>query len=568
MKIFDDRADAEVVGHAILLSITVLGVSMILLYGIPAISSLQDLANVKNSEQAFTVLDSRTSRAALGDAPRQITDFNLAGGYLSVIPNSSEASYILLEFKNETTIINSTSIPMGKIVYRLGDREIAYEGGGVWSKYPAGSIMLSPPEFHYNGITLTLPVINISGNSSMGGNGVASINIEKKGNAQRVYPSVNYTNPLPRNVTRVNVSIISQYYDAWEDYFKSIPLTKVYPNSSAKKVTIILETPPSATNFTYGMQASDEIELNNQAKIDSYNSSKGPYTVSKSGNGSIRANNKIDLHDPQVNVSGSVLSGGSIDGKGTITKDAYGTPISTRLTVNGTKNPAVSRVGLESTTSLVQGKISDYSSLNDNLDPVKSGNCLSGTGNKTLKDDNWSSNTCTISSGDYYLTKIELTENNKNLIFDTTSTIPINIAVDSDDIDLGKANITVSGTTPVKLYLNLDTHSEIEIKNSEINHYANPNDTSSLFQIFVSGGDEIKFKSSNFTGALFAPDAKIEIVTQTGIYGAMTAQKFEVDNSENVHFDEALQNSNTGMGSGTTVMYLHITRNDLGVSMS
>lgn len=570
MKIFDDRADAEVVGHAILLSITVLGVSMILLYGIPAISSLQDLANVKNSEQAFTVLDSRTSRAALGDAPRQITDFNLAGGYLSVIPNSSEASYILLEFKNETTIINSTSIPMGKIVYRLGDREIAYEGGGVWSKYPAGSIMLSPPEFHYNGITLTLPVINISGNSSMGGNGVASINIEKKGNAQRVYPSVNYTNPLPRNVTRVNVSIISQYYDAWEDYFKSIPLTKVYPNSSAKKVTIILETPPSATNFTYGMQASDEIELNNQAKIDSYNSSKGPYTVSKSGNGSIRANNKIDLHDPQVNVSGSVLSGGSIDGKGTITKDAYGTPISTRLTVNGTKNPAVSRVGLESTTSLVQGKISDYSSSNQNTDAAASGGCLSGTGNKTLDDEKarWDdSTTCTISTGNYYLTKIELDEG-KTLIFNTVSG-PINIAVDSDNIDIDNhENINVSGSNPVKLYLNLDTHSEIEIKNANISRINNPNDTSSLFQIFVSGGDEIKFKSTDFCGALFAPDAKIEVDTTSKIYGAMTGQEFEVDNSQYIHFDEALQNSNTGMGSGTTIMYLHITRNDLGVSMS
>ncbi len=582
MKIFDDRADAEVVGHAILLSITVLGVSMILLYGIPAISSLQDLAIVKNSEQAFTVLDSRTSRAALGDAPRQITDFNLAGGYLSVIPNSSsETSYILVEFKNETTILNSTSIPMGKIVYRLGDREIAYEGGGVWSKYPAGSIMLSPPEFHYNGITLTLPVISISGNSSIGGKGVASINIEKKGDAQRIYPSVmsapsfNYTNPLPKNVTKVNVSIISQYYDAWEDYFKSIPLTKVYPNASAKKVTIILETPPPSTNFTYGMLGSDEIWLNNKAALDSYNSSRGNYSVSKSGNGSIRANKGIKFKN-NATVNGSALSGGEIRGEGCgsggknckITRDAYGTPI-TNIKVSGTKYPAVSSVALESTTSLVAGKIAEYKALLPNVNPER---CLSDTSNQTLSDGNpgFSGDTCTIYPGNYYLTKISL-DSDKNLIFDTNSG-PINIALDisdPDDFEISKTNITVSsGNYPVKLYLGLDTHSEVEIKNSKINRYTNPNDTSSRFLFFVSGGDEITFKGTKFCGAVFAPDADIKVDTTTEIFGALTGKKFEVEESQQIHFDEALQSINTGLGSGTTVMYLHVTRNDLGVSMS
>jgi hypothetical protein len=583
MKIFDNRAEAEVIGHVIILSITILGISMITLYGVPAIYSLQDIANVKNTEQAFTVLDSRASRASLGEALRQVTNVNLGGGSMSVVPNSSsEPSYILVELKNETSMIYSIPIPMGKIVYKLENREVAYEGGGVWSKYPSGSVMISPPEFHYNGITLTLPVVNISGNSSTGGKGTVSLNVEKKGDAKIIYPNAAYRNPIPENATYVNLTIKSRYYDAWESYFKSIPLTRVSSNAGEEKVTVTLETPPVVTNFTYGALASDEIELKNQAKVDSYNSSWGNYNANyiagRTGNGSIRANNWIKLANPQVTVNGSALSGGNIEEKGTITKDAYANNCVPHncggVDVLGTTYPAVSRIALASTTSLVQDKINTFKNSNDNLD-VSSGGCLwdTASGNKTLDDSKWSSNTCTISkgiNGSYYLTKIELDTNNKNLIFDTNSGA-INIVVDSDNIEIHNANITVNSegiNNPVKLYLSLSTGKEIEIKDTEINRYTNPNDTSSRFQVIVSGGEKIKFKNTKFCGFVYAPDAKIKVETTTEIFGALVGKKFEVEESQYIHFDEALQNLDAGLGSGTTIMYLHVTRNDIGVSIS
>jgi len=48
-----------------------------------------------------------------------------------------------------------------------------------WSKYAEGSVMLSPPEFNFNGVTITLPVANISGKSSISGKGTASLRLEK-----------------------------------------------------------------------------------------------------------------------------------------------------------------------------------------------------------------------------------------------------------------------------------------------------------------------------------------------------------------------------------------------------
>lgn len=232
-----ETAASEAIGHAILLGITVVGVSMILLYGVPAIYSLEDMANIKNAEQTFTLLDSRASIAALGESPLQITNVNLGGGTVTVKPNSSTSkSYITIK----SNAFNVT-IPMGKIEYQFGDRIIAYEGGGVWSKYPSGSVMLSPPDFHYNGITLTLPVTNISGNASVGGKGTASVYFKKTATLVQ-YPNksfVNRTNPINYNIAgKVYVNITSDFYDAWYYYARTLPYTRVSKNSTTKTTSV------------------------------------------------------------------------------------------------------------------------------------------------------------------------------------------------------------------------------------------------------------------------------------------------------------------------------------------
>lgn len=560
-----ERADAEVIGHAILLGITILGVGMITLYGVPTINSLQDMVNIRNAEQAFTVLDSRASRASLGEALRQVIDINLGGGSLSVLPNSSEPSYILVELKNGTSVIYSIPVPMGKIAYRLGDREVAYEGGGVWSKYPSGSVMISSPEFHYNGITLTLPVVNISGTSSTGGRGTASLNMEKKGAPQIIYPTVTFQNPIPENATYINITIKSEYYDAWADYFKSIPLTSVYSDSSGKKVTVTLETPPVITNFSHAALASDEIVLENSAEIDSYNSSMGNYSVSRSGNGSIRANNEIELKNT-ASVNGTAFSGGIIDGSGcgnngvncVITKDAYGSSI-TGVSVLGTKYGRAEKLSLGSTTATVQEKIDGYKALNNNISLT----CLNPPGSSTIDLD---SGTCIIVSGNYYLIYFRL-KNTGEIVFDT-SLGDVNIAVDGS-VDtpiefINQANITIIGNNNVKIYVK----GGLKVDNSaKINR--NTNDNSSRFQIIGSGDKSMEFKNTiEFCGFIYSPDAEFLIENSATLFGAFVGKSFKVKNSQNIHFDEALKNLNADLGEGTNIMYFHVTSNGLGVSIS
>lgn len=576
MKIFDNKADSEVIGPVIILGITILGIGLITLMGFPVINDLQEMASFKNVEQGFTVLDSRASRAALGEAPMQVTDISLGGGTLSIESNSSNG-YILVELKNGSGVIsNLPNITMGKIVYRLGDREVAYEGGGVWSKTSSRSIMLSPPEFHYNGVTLTIPVINISGNFSTGGKGKVSLNIGKVGEGtQIVYPTASgqNLNPIPDNVTNVYITIKSEYYEAWADYFEGASLVSVssYPNE--KKVVVKLETPPVFTNFTYGALASDKIKLKNSARVQSYSSSVGPHGISGTGNGSIRANNKIVLRNTAV-VNGSALSGGTIDcdegnghsrSCGEIKKEAYGT-VESGITVGIPPiHPAIDRISLRSSTSLVQDKIKEYNFTNNNsLSP-----CLSGTPKTKLDSSSWGT-TCTIYGGNYYLTDFMLDNTGKNLVFDTSSG-DVNIAINNigdSAIYWKKANISVipvQGNNNVKIYLNGGIQADGS-GNNVIN--GNTNDVSSRFQIVSSSSKDILFKSTSFCGFVYAPFAEIKVLTSSQIYGALVGKEFEVEQSQDIFFDEALKNLNMDLGSGTTVLYLHLTRNDIGANIS
>ncbi|NJD51425.1 MAG: hypothetical protein FIB07_00990 [Candidatus Methanoperedens sp.] len=272
MKLFySERAEAEVIGHIIILAITILGIGMITLFGVPAIYNLEDMANSKNVEQAFTVLDSRASRVTLGDSPLQVTNIEPGGGTVTVEPNSSRnPSYIVINSSD----FNFT-IPMGRIKYTLEDRIVSYEGGGVWAQYPdGGTVMLSPPEFHYNGWTLTLPVINVSGNASFAGEGTTVVSIKK------ITPIIKYPNASSGMVNpvngskngKVNVNIKSDYYKSWADYARTLSYTNVSVDDRNKTAIIVLEvlSPMGTFSLPAGEITMRNINTSNPTPVNNF----------------------------------------------------------------------------------------------------------------------------------------------------------------------------------------------------------------------------------------------------------------------------------------------------------
>jgi hypothetical protein len=270
-------AVSSVVGIVVMLAITLLSIGIMILYTMPAIDSMQDMAKAQKIEQAFTVFDSRTSKAALGESPLQTTGLSLMGGNVEVMGdddayNESRIMIIGLssnstwydefyqnrshwnawaDYESETDFAGFNA-SMGKIVYTYNDRIIAYEGGGVWSRYPAGgTIMISPPEFHFNGETLTLPIMQIKGNTSVSGTTDASIIVASSNEPEILFPNTSlngiFVNPL--GLDKIIIYIQSEFYDGWADYAETLISTTATLDHKNKTAILELDTLPEMGTF-------------------------------------------------------------------------------------------------------------------------------------------------------------------------------------------------------------------------------------------------------------------------------------------------------------------------------
>ncbi len=102
--------------------------------------------------------------------------------------------------------------------------------------------MLSPPDFNYNGITLTLPVMRINGKASMSASGGTGVIIGVKSTEPtNVYPSPSYCNPVPANHF-INISIKSDYYRAWADYINERTSATAVIDENKKIANVSLST--------------------------------------------------------------------------------------------------------------------------------------------------------------------------------------------------------------------------------------------------------------------------------------------------------------------------------------
>ncbi len=194
------------------------------------------------------MLDSKASLASLGKQPTQIVQMYTQVGGITV--NDSSFSHMKVTFTNGTTTYVVYDESMGTIQYELGDNKIAYEGGGVFRKYHSEDdpVMITPPEFHYNGETLTLPIIRINSNESVGGTGVITLRLVSDQTSYVLFPNPHnnpeFTNPLLLG-KQVNLVIKSDYYKAWAKYIEERTEAMVTTNDVTKETTVTLNAKPN-----------------------------------------------------------------------------------------------------------------------------------------------------------------------------------------------------------------------------------------------------------------------------------------------------------------------------------
>ena len=263
-----EDAVSEVVGYTLLLGIIVMAIGIISVTALPIIQDAKEKAYLKNVEQGFTVLDSKVSLVSLGKQPTQIVQMYTQAGGITV--NDTGFSHMKVTFTNGTTTYVVYDGSIGNIQYQLGNNKIAYEGGGVFRKYPGEGdpVIITPPEFHYNGETLTLPIIRINSNQSFSGTGVVTLRLVSEHTPNVLFPNPpEYTNPLLLG-KQVNVVIKSDYYKAWAKYIEERTEATVTTNDATKEATITLNAKPNDQTLNlnppidvYGFNVDDESAL-------------------------------------------------------------------------------------------------------------------------------------------------------------------------------------------------------------------------------------------------------------------------------------------------------------------
>ncbi|PSP55195.1 hypothetical protein BRC82_06725 [Halobacteriales archaeon QS_1_67_19] len=557
------RGQSEVLSVVLLLAITVSGTGLVVAFGSSALTDSQRHSAIDSAEHALTQFDSKTSLVGIGSSETQSVSLGLETG--ARVENGSGWMRVQVINRSDDTVeYVAMNQSLGAVVYENDGTSIAYQGGGVWKRSANGTTMVSPPEVHYRGTTLTLPLVAIAGEGPLAGQAVVSQN----GSAEPKYPDADEDRRNPLTEAKVNLTVQSEYYRAWGRFFEQRTGGQVEFDHDASTVTLTLVTPTERAPISGGVistTSGDKLDLDNQAYVDSYNSSKGVYDDTSGENGTIVTAGSVEL-DNKAKIKSDLVSGGgkvSLENKHTeITGNlSYKSLGDMKGSVGGWTASNGSAPDVEPVGSLIDTKVDELESDNDNdADPDDD-----ITADDRLRDDGRT--TYDLDDGQYYLEKIDLDE--QTLELDTTDG-NITIAVEND-VELDDAEIDVQGDGTVRIYMDgdafgMDNHATVTV----------PGQESTRFWLYGSPGTDVGFRThSNFTGVVYAPDSEsqsgnIILNSQAEVYGALVGTVTDVDNTAGIHFDEAILSVEDPTGDGgdvaPRVTYLHVSVNRVNVT--
>jgi len=575
-------------GFVLVIALVLLGSALVVVLGAVAIGDTEERLSEDRAEKALTQFDSKAALVALGDSESHAVSFGSGAADHDSIGIEEDNGWLQVTVANRTDKYAKTevmNVTLGALVYEGDDARLAYQGGGVWRADRNGGQMISPPEFHYRDATLTLPVIRIAGDSRLN----EEMTIERDGTDQAFpapsHPSGELLNPLDNHI--VNVTVGSEFYRGWAEYFEERTEGDVEVNDEDETVRLSLVSPigeVTVKGALAGQKSSGELVIQANAhhpcggdvSIDSYDSSQGSYCDQFdedeiSGGGELVFGGDISTDSAGLELQADLVSGGSISLHGS-NVGYYGNFSYTDECVVETGSAKTCEEAQQDgyVIEQIDGITSEppigfvvettVEQLGDNADEV------------TLGDGD------TLTDGEHYTDAIDL-GSGEQVTFDTTAG-DIVLGV-NDTIHLDGANITVEGDGQVEIYVNgVDGEDDLRIENDGEIFAQNNNAT----QMTVLGDEDFVGKIINdgaYTGIIYAPagdEGEGEVVVQgqeSVVYGAVVTGDMTIGEpgggggtGGTVHFDRQLQDEQVIPPDKNIIplTFLHITENRISVS--
>ena len=554
----------------------ILGSVAVVSLGANALGQAEQGMSDERAETALTQFDSKAGLVALGQSDSQTVAFATDSGEQFEVHEGD--GWITVEVENRTDGSTFSVIdeePLGAVTYRTDGDQMAYQGGGVWKATGDGGQMVSPPEFHYRNGTLTLPAVNVTGDTFLGNRAQITRQGEEPKFPNDVHPK---TNPLDDHV--VTVTVQSEYYRGWGEYFEERTDGEVEYDHAAETVTLTLLSPmgEEPVSAAVGSTAGDgDFEMQgNSAVTDSYNSTQGDYSSTVSSDGNVTVAGDFDISGGS-SVNGAVKTGGdfSCTGNTDVTgmvfwTDSYNAQPNCST---GGEEQIDGVDGVSPISRFVNITVDDIEANNDNgATAVISGNQIVDT-------------SVPLDSGEYYLDDFTVPGGDE-LVIQSDADETTRIAV-ADYVELGNdADISIEGSGRVEVFVrgndtaNADGDHMLVQDGNDVTTTDTAVENASQFWVYGREDMQIQMgdsggSSSVFEGVVYAPtsvngESKVDI-PDTEVYGGVVAGNVIMQGAGGqnsaVHFDKSLDQVETLPPSTrvVTVQYLHVSVNRIRV---
>ena len=583
-----ERAQSEVLGTVLLLGLTVAVVGTTVALGGAALNDSQRTADFQRVEGAMTQVDSKASLVAHGESPAQ--RLRLEPGRNADLRIDEGAGTMRIEVETENgTYTNETTL--GAIIYERGDDVIAYQGGGVWRANADGARMVSPPEFHYRGDTLTLPLVTVTGEGELSD----SITIrESDGRPTGLFASENISNPLLGG--NVSITVESEYAGAWGRFFESRTAANVTQLSSDEvqvevRTKTVHPTPTtSASAIGSSSIAAGGIRRLEADSFDSRSDEYGPDTdddnaVVRTNGGFGKGKGGIGKLE-EIRIRGDLLMGADDFPPGQFEK---------KVNVSGETRTNVDFVSLSPVSGAIRQQIDELRDRDTERETVSF--AFDG-GTERVTEDTEFTGDLVVSDRDKLTVEGGTTlkidgdlevEDGGTLVFDANSE-EIDVLVDGNMIVNGASTVQAKGDDRVNLHVSgpitiqgngtasISTEEDSRLEmfilgdvtlGEDVVVAADEDRTEKLW--LYSGGDTIDINGNDdrvhFTGVIYAPESEVTLDGSMTFTGSFTANEFEFNEARlKLHYDEALRDNQPFDGRSVPVVsHLHVSTHNVVV---
>lgn len=588
----EKRAQSETIGFVLVIAMVITGSLLVVGLGAIAIGNTEDQLSAERAEKALTQFDSKAALVALGQSASHDASFGTDVTGRNELSVEQERGWLRVTVTNRsdgstTEVVNITEL--GAVVYEGDDVQLAYQGGGVWRQDSQGGQMLSPPEFHYRGATLVLPAINVTGGSVLNDDVV----IQSAGTVQHhPDPARNLVNPVGNSV--INVTVGSEFYRAWGQYFVERTDGEVRLDDENKTVNLTLASPIgdiTAESVVAGQASGGTLTLQGNPQhpchsggsttepyADSYNSSEGSYCdqydpdrVTSAGD--ITFGNDIRTESASGGVQGDLIAGGD-------TRLHGNAPIHGNISYTGecviTKGGGsdCSDAQADDSYSVEEiGGVSPSTRIDFAIDNTVKAVHESGS---SVNLGEGSGETATLEAGEYYTDSLTLT-NGESATLDTSDG-DITLVVNSSIELLDDANLTVIGENNANIYVDGAGPGTDELLMQDSVVFA-PNNSAEKLTVLGRGTFDGTVEDSSYTGVIYAPvgtDGNGSMDVLGHLFGAVVTGDLTVGGTGGsgggaggtLHYDEQLRDQRVVPPDQTIIRltFLHITENRIDVT--